>query len=184
MFRLIDLFFATLVLVVGAPIMVLIASVLYIYSGSPFFLQTRAGKNGKAFTLIKFRTMSIGTDSVATHLVSNSAVTPIGSFLRKYKFDELPQLWNVLVGDMSFVGPRPCLLTQLELVELRQKNGIFAVKPGITGLAQISGIDMSNPSLLVKTEVEMLKNYSLKNYFKFIFLTVAGKGFGDHVNSK
>ena len=97
------------------------------------------------------------------------------------KLDELPQLINVIRGDMSLVGPRPCLLNQLELIELREKYKIFRVKPGITGLSQINGIDMSNPKKLAETDLFMISKINQKNYFKYLLLTFIGKGFGDKV---
>jgi lipopolysaccharide/colanic/teichoic acid biosynthesis glycosyltransferase len=125
--------------------------------------------------------MKVGTASVATHLASASAITPFGNFLRRSKLDELPQLWNVLWGDMSLVGPRPCLPNQQELINARENLGIFDVRPGITGLAQIQAIDMSIPQKLAKTDAEMLQSLTLKHYFKYILLTVVGKGSGDRI---
>jgi O-antigen biosynthesis protein WbqP len=124
------------------------------------------------------------TASVATHLADASAITRFGHFLRRTKLDELPQLWNVLKGDMSLVGPRPCLFNQKELITERAQRGVFNYRPGITGLAQIQGIDMSTPELLAKTDAEMLKRLDLVSYFQFIFLTVLGKGSGDRVREK
>jgi lipopolysaccharide/colanic/teichoic acid biosynthesis glycosyltransferase len=124
------------------------------------------------------------TESVATHLADASAITSFGRFLRRTKLDELPQLWNVLKGDMSLVGPRPCLFNQEELIAERAQRGVFDARPGITGLAQIQGIDMSTPGLLAKTDAEMLKRLNLISYFRLIFLTVLGKGSGDRVREK
>ena len=104
--------------------------------------------------------MKLDTKDVATHLLDESQVTPVGTILRRTKLDELPQLWNVLKGDMSLVGPRPCLPTQKELIKARDNLRVFAVRPGITGLAQINGIDMSQPKLLAKTDARMLENLS------------------------
>jgi lipopolysaccharide/colanic/teichoic acid biosynthesis glycosyltransferase len=118
---------------------------------------------------------------VATHLASSSSITPYGRFLRKSKLDELPQLWNVFVGDMSLVGPRPNLFNQEELIMERDFRGVYSVRPGITGLAQINKIDMSTPQLLAETDSKMLKELNLLGYFKYILLTVFGKGFGDRV---
>jgi len=121
------------------------------------------------------------TASVATHLADASAITPLGHFLRRTKLDELPQLWNVLKGEMSLVGPRPCLYNQTELIAERAVRGVFEVRPGITGLAQIQGIDMSIPKRLAETDAEMLREMNLSAYFKYIFLTLCGAGRGDRV---
>lgn len=136
------------------------------------FSQTRVGRHEKLFTLIKYRTMPVNTKSVATHLNKNVVLTPFGSFLRKTKLDELPQLWNVLLGDMSLVGPRPCLNNQKKLIKERKKRGVFSVRPGITGLGQIEGITMKNPTLLAKKDEKMIKQLDIQNYFYFIFKTI------------
>ncbi len=150
-------------------------------TGSPIFVQERVGRNKKPFNLIKFRTMSVDTKSVASHLASTSSITKFGGFLRKTKLDELPQLINVLKGDMSLVGPRPNLFNQVELIEERDKLGVYNVVPGITGLSQINEIDMSTPKKLAESDAEMIANYNIKDYFKYIFMTVGGKGQGDRV---
>lgn len=125
--------------------------------------------------------MKVDTASVASHLASTSSITPFGGFLRKTKLDELPQLWNVLKGEMSLVGPRPGLFNQEELTKARDDKRIYDVRPGITGLSQVNEIDMSTPVLLAKTDRQMLDNLNLANYFKYIVLTVSGKGSGDRV---
>ena len=125
--------------------------------------------------------MYVNTPSMATHLASSSFITPFGNFLRKSKVDELPQLWNVFVGDMSLVGPRPNLIDQEELVIERDLRGIYSVRPGITGLAQIHKIDMSTPKLLAETDFKMIEKLNVLEYFKYIFLTVVGNGFGDRI---
>lgn len=163
------------------PIFVIIFLIGLFDTGSPIFRQVRVGRHKKPFTLVKFRTMKVDTANVASHLASASAITPFGSFLRKTKLDELPQLWNVLWGDMSLVGPRPGLFNQEELTAARDKKGIFNARPGITGLAQVNEIDMSTPELLAETDAKMLENLTLANYFKYIFMTVAGKGSGDRI---
>ena len=117
-------------------------------------------------------------------MVSSSSVTKFGKLLRKYKLDELPQLWNVLKGEMSLVGPRPCLPTQKELIVIRKLNKIFDFRPGITGLAQIKSIDMSSPELLVKYEKKMLENFNIVSYMTYVFATIFGKGFGDVIQKK
>lgn len=117
--------------------------------------------------------MKVGTKSKSTHLVNKSNITKMGNFFRKYKIDELPQLINVLVGHMSLVGPRPCLINQKKLISERKKRKIFNAKPGITGLAQLKGINMKKPLLLSKIDLKMIKKkINLINYFKYILLTI------------
>jgi O-antigen biosynthesis protein WbqP len=181
MIRLLDMFFSLLGLVCGSPLLVLLTLVGYFDTGSAIFRQERVGKHQKPFTLVKFRTMAVNTESVATHLVSSASITRFGQFLRKTKFDELPQLWNVLKGDMSLVGPRPGLFNQEELTSERAKRGIYKAKPGITGLAQVNQIDMSTPKLLAETDQKMLQSLTLADYFRYILMTVVGKGSGDRV---
>lgn len=183
MIRIFDLLFALLGLVLGFPILLLIMLAGLFDTGSPVFRQERVGKDKKLFILIKFRTMKPDTASVATHLVSASSITPLGHFLRKTKLDELPQLWNVLKGDMSVVGPRPCLPSQLDLIAERDARGVFSVRPGITGLAQVNQIDMSTPIRLAEVDRQMIDNRSLCQYFHLIFQTAVGRGAGDRVSS-
>ncbi|MFN4056289.1 MAG: sugar transferase [Alishewanella aestuarii] len=179
--RLLDIIFAFVGLVLGFPVLVILTVIGYFDTGSPIFRQQRVGRFKQPFTLVKFRTMHPNTAHVASHLASSSAITPFGHFLRKTKLDELPQLWNVLRGEMSLVGPRPCLFNQQELIEEREKRGVLNARPGITGLAQVNEIDMSTPVLLAETDAKMLQNLSLGDYFKYILLTVVGKGSGDRV---
>ena len=154
---------------------------IFFQPGSPLFTQQRVGPKKKLFTLVKFRTMRPETRSVGTHEVNPGQVTAWGKLLRKTKIDELPQLWNVLKGEMSLVGPRPCLPNQRQLIQARQRMGVFNVRPGITGLAQIKGIDMSAPDLLAKTDSEMIQTMSIVAYVKYIVRTICGSGFGDRV---
>lgn len=184
MLRFLDSVFSMTGLVLGAPVLLVIYFVGLLDTGSPLFLQERVGRNQRPFTLLKFRTMRPGTASVASHLIEASAVTPFGAFLRRTKLDELPQLWNVLKGEMSLVGPRPCLISQTELISERASRGVFNARPGITGLAQVNKIDMSTPILLAETDSQMLKELTLSAYFKFIFMTVVGKGSGDAVKQR
>lgn len=181
MLRILDFTFALLGILICAPLLVLIYIAGLVDTGSPIFRQVRVGFEQKHFTLFKFRTMELGTPSVESHLADFSAITPLGVFLRRTKLDELPQLWNVLIGDMSLVGPRPCLPNQIELIEQRERLGVFKAKPGITGLAQVNKIDMSTPELLAKTDANMLKGLSLSTYFKYILETLGGKGMADGV---
>lgn len=181
MIRLFDVVFSMVGLVIGLPVLLVLTIIGLFDTGSPIFRQVRVGSDQKPFTLIKFRTMRVDTASVATHLASRASITRFGHFLRKTKLDELPQLWNVLMGDMSLVGPRPGLFNQEELTVERAKRGVFDVRPGITGLAQVSKIDMSTPALLAETDQKMIDNLTLATYFKYIFMTVAGEGAGDRV---
>ncbi len=128
--------------------------------------------------------MSVNTQSVASHLASTSSITKLGGFLRKTKIDELPQLINVLKGEMSLVGPRPNLFNQEELIKERDALGVYEVLPGITGLAQIKNIDMSTPVLLAKTDRQMIDTLTLTSYFRYIIMTATGSGSGDAVGSK
>ena len=172
MIRLFDIIFSLVSLIFLIPFFFLILFIGFLDTGSPFFYQKRVGLNLKGFVLIKFRTMKLNTKSEGTHLVDKSAITSFGYLLRITKLDELPQLWNVLKGDMSLVGPRPCLFNQKKLIIERKKRGVFKVRPGITGLAQINGITMKNPTLLAKIDLKMIKKMNLFNYFNYIFKTV------------
>lgn len=181
MTRLIDIVCSLIGLILLSPIIILLLIIGYFDTGSPIFKQERVGRNKKPFYLLKFRSMHVNTPSFATHLASASSITPFGSFLRKSKLDELPQLWNVLVGDMSLVGPRPNLFNQEELIHERDSRGVYCIRPGITGLAQINKIDMSTPQLLAETDAKMIQELNTFGFFKYIFLTVFGKGFGDRI---
>lgn len=183
MIRVFDFVFSLLGLLFGFPVLLLIYVLGLFDTGSPLFRQVRVGRDQKPFTLVKFRTMAVDTASVASHLASSTSITRLGAFLRKTKLDELPQLWNVLKGEMSLVGPRPGLFNQEELTSERAARGVYDVRPGVTGLAQVSDIDMSTPKLLAETDQRMIESLSLSSYFKYIFLTVAGKGSGDRVKS-
>lgn len=179
--RVFDFALSLLGLVCGFPLLLLLAMIGLFDTGSPIFCQERVGRYKKPFTLVKFRTMRKDTDWVASHLASADAITPFGRFLRRTKLDELPQLWNVLKGEMSLVGPRPCLFNQRELIAEREQRGVFCFRPGITGLAQMNDIDMSTPKLLAETDQTLLQNLTVWMYFTCTFMTVAGKGRGDQV---
>ena len=181
MLRVFDFLFSFFGLLFGFPVLLVIFLIGLFDNGSPLFVQNRVGREKKPFKLVKFRTMSKDTASMASHLASSSSITKLGGFLRRTKLDELPQLWNVLLGDMSLVGPRPNLYNQGELIKERDNLGVYNVRPGITGLAQIKDIDMSTPELLAQTDAKMISTMSVANYFKYIFLTVVGRGQGDSV---
>lgn len=143
--RLADIVFASVLIVALFPLALVVTLVAaYDTQGSPFFVQTRQGRYGKPFRMIKFRTMSKSApENVATSELkdANSFISPIGHLLRKFSLDELPQLWNVLVGDMSFIGPRPVVLTEEELLSMRKLHGALEVRPGLTGFSQVRGRD-------------------------------------------
>lgn len=183
MIRLFDLLLSALGLAAALPLLLGLLLLGLLDTGSPLFLQVRVGRDGKPFTLVKLRTMRTGTAWVATHLADAASVTPYGSFLRRTKLDELPQLWNVLRGEMSLVGPRPCLFSQKELIAERERLDVHKARPGITGLAQVKGIDMSTPRLLAETDARMLQDLNLVLYFQLIFKTLLGGGRGDRVRS-
>lgn len=184
MIRLFDILFSLFGLILGGPVLLGIYMIGLFDTGSPIFRQERVGRNQKPFTMVKFRTMRPDTTSVASHLADASAITSLGAFLRRTKLDELPQLWNVLKGEMSLVGPRPCLYNQTELINERELHAVFNAMPGITGLAQVNNIDMSTPKLLAETDARMLKELTVSAYFKYIFMTFSGKGSGDVVKLK
>lgn len=184
MTRVFDVVLSLTGLVFGLPVLVFLWIVGRLDNGSPLFRQIRVGRDQKPFILVKFRTMRPDMASVATHQADPSAVTKLGHFLRRTKLDELPQLWNVLKGEMSLVGPRPCLFNQTDLISERASRGVFDARPGITGLAQINGIDMSTPQLLAETDALMLKNLRMAAYFRYIAKTVTGSGSGDRIRAQ
>jgi len=154
---------------------VLIAIVVRASSKGPaLYWSDRVGINNTIFRMPKFRTMKIDTPTVATHLLTNpkSVLTPIGNFLRKTSLDELPQLWSILKGDMSFVGPRPALFNQKDLIALRTEDGVHKLVPGLTGWAQINGRDDLPIPKKVSLDVEYLNKQSLVFDLKVIFLTL------------
>ncbi|NIY83299.1 sugar transferase [Vibrio hepatarius] len=181
MIKLLDLLAAFFGLLVLSPVLLMVTVIGLFDTGSPIFVQERVGRHKKPFKLIKFRTMKIETKSVASHLASHSSITKLGALLRKTKLDELPQLINVLKGEMSLVGPRPNLYNQDELIAARDELGVYDVLPGITGLAQIQNIDMSKPKLLAKIDKQMIDTLNLRDYFKYIIMTATGSGSGDAV---
>ncbi|MCO5064546.1 MAG: sugar transferase [Rhizobiaceae bacterium] len=180
--RLFDTGAAAIGLLLASPVLLACALLIRLDSPGPALLrQVRIGENGKPFTCVKLRTMHADTGDRPTHEVGRSAVTRVGHFLRRTKLDELPQLWNVLAGDMNIVGPRPCLPTQLELIEARRKAGVLAMRPGITGVSQIAGVDMSDPERLAKLDATYRR--SLSADLRIIAATILGAGQGDRTTS-
>lgn len=184
MIRILDILSSFFGLLLLCPLLVIVTIIGLFDTGSPIFIQTRVGRHKKPFSLVKFRTMSKDTASVASHLASNASITKFGGFLRKTKIDELPQLINVLKGEMSLVGPRPNLFNQEDLIAERDALGVYNVLPGVTGLAQVQNIDMSTPKLLAETDKQMIDSLTIKDYFKYIIMTATGSGSGDAVKPK
>ena len=177
--RLFDLVLAITGFIVIAPIGFVCMVVIRLTSSGPsLFRQERLGQHQVPFILYKLRTMQSSAPAMPTHLSDPAFITPIGRVLRRCKLDELPQLWNVIRGDMSLVGPRPCLPTQCSLIEARAKAGAFNVRPGITGLAQVQGIDMSRPEQLAEIDGLYAHSRTLKGDVKILLLTLTGRGLG------
>ena len=172
MIRTLDVILSALGLMILSPLLLLLYIAGYCDTGVPLLFQTRVGIDRKPFTLVKFRSMHTNTDHVASHLVNPIKITAWGKFIRHAKLDELLQLWNVLKGEMSLVGPRPCLFNQAELIKERSSRGVFSARPGITGLAQLNGINMATPRLLAKVDACMLKGLCVKKYFFYIFKSI------------
>ncbi|CDX41924.1 Glycosyltransferase [Mesorhizobium sp. SOD10] len=159
--RALDLAVAVPMLALASPVLLVAMLAIRATSAGPaIFSQIRVGRGGALFACRKLRTMYRATPSLPTHEAPAGSVTAVGKVLRATKIDELPQLWNVLKGEMSLVGPRPCLPTQTELIERRQELGVLAALPGITGLAQIKGIDMSDPKLCAETDAAYIRTAS------------------------
>ncbi len=181
--RTLDIVFSLSMIILLLPVCLVVALVAAIdTNGAPIFIQKRMGRNGKPFKMFKFRTMSVNAPSnVATYLLDDADryISKVGSLLRKLSLDELPQLLNILKGDMSFVGPRPVVLSETDLLELRRRNGAGSVRPGLTGLAQISGRDDVAVGLKAKLDGEYVENMCLVSDMKILFRTI-----GDVVTSK
>ncbi len=177
--RLFDITASLLGLLALSPVLAIAMLAIRLDSqGSPLFAQARMGRAKRPFTLYKLRTMYQGTTHRPTHEVQHAAVTKLGRRLRRWKLDEFPQLFNVLIGDMSLVGPRPCLPTQTALIEARSRLGVFAVRPGITGLAQIQGVDMSDPERLAQIDAIYARNATFLGDLRLLLATVSGRGAG------
>ena len=169
-----DVLLALLVsFVVALPVLVVALAVRMTSAGPAFYWSERVGRNNAIFKMPKFRSMRVGTPAVATHLLADarSHLTPIGSFLRKSSLDELPQLWSILAGDMSFVGPRPALFNQQDLIVLRTEQGVHTLVPGLTGWAQVNGRDELPVPEKVKLDVAYLQRQSLWFDIRILWLT-------------
>jgi O-antigen biosynthesis protein WbqP len=183
--RCLEILLAGVLFLFLAPILaVLCLAVRWNSPGPALFRQERVGRDRRPFTCLKLRTMKTGTRQAGTHEIGADAVTGLGKILRKLKLDELPQLINVLRGEMSFVGPRPCLPSQTELVHEREIRGVLTILPGITGLGQVRGIDMSDPVRLAECDAEYLRRRSWTLDAAIVWRTLAGGGFGDRVRSE
>ncbi len=165
---------ATALLLLAAPLALLAALVRLTSPGPVLYWSDRVGRNNTIFRMPKFRSMRLGTPALATHLLPepDQYLTPIGSFLRKSSLDELPQLWSVLAGDMSLVGPRPALFNQDDLIALRTQHGVHALVPGLTGWAQINGRDELPIPEKVKLDVEYLQRRSVWFDLRILWLTL------------
>jgi O-antigen biosynthesis protein WbqP len=180
--RAFDVVVGTLGLIVLSPVIAASMIAVKLDSKGPAILtQKRVGQGERLFPCHKLRTMHEGTATLPTHLVGAAQITRVGRFLRRTKIDELPQLINIIRGEMSFVGPRPCLPSQTELIEERRRRGVFKVRPGLTGLAQIKNIDMSNPPYLAEVDARYLATRSFAGDLAIMVRTVFG---GDRGTSR
>lgn len=180
--RILDLLFCIFVAVFLLWALPLVALWIRLDSKGPvFFRQTRVGLDLKPFKCVKFRTMHLGTENVGTHEVASASVTKAGNILRKLKIDELPQAWNLLRGEMSLIGPRPCLPTQTAVIAQRRRFGVYQVIPGISGLAQVRRVDMSEPEKLARYDALYIKRRNICLDLSIVLQTVVGRGSGDRV---
>lgn len=182
--RLFDLGFAIFVLLAFWWGLAILWAAVRLHSPGPgLFAQPRVGLNGREFTCYKFRTMNKGTVQAGTHETPPDAVNPLGRFLRRTKLDELPQVWNILRNEMSLIGPRPCLPVQSGLIAARRRRNVYDLKPGISGLAQINGVDMRDPERLADWDARYGSLQSLLLDLKIAMATLAGRGSGDRIRT-
>lgn len=180
--RTLDFALALLGLLLALPLMLVIWIAIRSTSAGPaVFVQDRVGRHEELFRCFKFRTMHLGSPNTASHNASEAWVTPVGKVLRRTKLDELPQLVNVIIGDMSLVGPRPCLPSQNNLISARRSQLVFTVRPGITGLAQVAGVDMSEPHVLAAVDGRYVRTRSFLGDLHILVQTVLGAGSGDRI---
>lgn len=178
-----DFLAASIGLLIALPVIAVLVIAIRIESDGPgIFSQLRVGRRGRPFWCYKLRSMRSDTPNVPTHQAAASHLTPLGRFLRRTKLDELPQLWNVVKGEMSLVGPRPCLPSQTELIREREMRGVLSLRPGITGLAQVQGIDMSQPARLADMDAKYLADQSIGADVRILLRTaLKGEGRGDRI---
>ena len=181
MIRVVDVALCIVGIFLTFPVLIIAVAISFFETSKPLLIQSRLGKDKKVFKVLKIRTIKIGVADKPTHFLKASDITRLGRFLRVSKLDELPQLFNVLIGDMSIVGPRPCLPNQTEVIFERECRNVFRVRPGITGLAQVNGVDMSTPRKLAAWDAQMIDSFDLTLYFRCIQKTILGRGFGDGI---
>jgi O-antigen biosynthesis protein WbqP len=180
--RALDIALAVALVPFAVPVVLVCMGAIRATSPGPaLFRQARVGSGEATFTCYKLRTMRAGTGDVPSHEAPASSVTPVGAWLRRLKLDELPQLWNILRGDMSFVGPRPCLPSQTRLIAARRAHGLYAIRPGITGVSQVQGVDMADPERLAALDATYLADRSLRADLRLIVATAFGAGRRDSV---
>lgn len=183
--RVLEVSFAALLLAAVSPLLgVLCLAIRATSPGPAIFRQERVGRGRRPFVCLKLRTMRVGTRQAGTHEIGADSIAPLGHFLRKTKLDELPQLLNIVRGEMAFVGPRPCLPRQTELIEERERREVYTVLPGITGLGQVRGLDMSDPVALAECDAEYVRNRSWALDAGIVWRTLVGGGYGDRVRSE
>lgn len=170
--RLFDFLLAVVLLVVLSPILLLLAVIIKFQDGGPaIFRQKRVGRNGNEFLFFKFRSMPVSTPNVESHETKKLQVTPFGKFIRRTNLDELPQFYNVLKGDMSFIGPRPPIPAQIDLIEMRRVNGALGIQPGLTGWAQVNAYDGMSPEKKAAFDGEYAKGLSFAMDFRILLRT-------------
>jgi O-antigen biosynthesis protein WbqP len=178
--RAVDVVACLVALPIVLPLCLLLMLLIRLESrGSPLFVQRRMGRRARPFRMLKLRTMRADTTNLPSHEVGQESITRLGRSLRRLKLDELPQVLNVLTGSMSLVGPRPCLPSQAELIAAREARGLFRLRPGVTGPAQLVGVDMSQPVTLAEVEAEYFSRSTLRSDMSLIFRTIFGAGSGD-----
>lgn len=183
--RVLDLVIACLLAIPAAIICTILLPAIWLDTrASPWFLQKRIGREKRPFTIVKLRTMRKDTPHLASHQLADPKLSRLGALLRRLKIDELPQIWNVLTGSMSFVGPRPCLPSQKKLIFERDRLGVYRIRPGITGPSQIAGIDMSTPVALAQCDATYLEQPSLMRDLGYMLTTVRGGGRGDAIRKQ